>query len=93
MLRVSFAAVILALPAQAQDSEELTISSFRSPAEGYLEINLQDTVAGREVICNVYDRAGTLLTSGSQRTDDLTTQVLIAYDAFDAVSARCVYRD
>ncbi len=93
MLRLVAALVAFAAPCAAHDFTELKIASFVRSSEDYVEVNLQDTVAGRNIICAIYDEAGTLLTSEDTYTDNLATRVLIRWDGEAPAAARCVFND
>lgn len=78
--------------ARSHEFEALKISRTGRIGDGpYIEILLQDTTAGRGVVCALY-LGGELVQSDTWITDNLATKVLINYEgSMDAV--QCVYND
>lgn len=87
------AAACIPVGSWAHEFDSLEIASFSRSSDRYLEILLQDTVAGRRIICAAYNDSGELIASDTQITDNLATSVLIRYSGNDAATARCVFND
>ena len=77
----------------AHEFTELEIAGI-SHVGSYAVIDITNTVGGREIVCAVYDKNGKMISSDTQITDNLATQVIIGTErAADARAAKCVFND
>lgn len=83
--------IFLSTSTLAHDFHELTVSRVL-PGNLYIEVFLDNTVKGQNIVCAAYNKGDKLVGSNTWTTENLSTRVLVDYDRSTKppYTAKCV---